>query len=184
MGARAIDRRTEEPHLEELVRRAQDGDFDAFEQIYGRLSGRVHALCLRMTANRARAEDLTQDTFVRAWERLETFRGGSQFPAWLKRLAINIVLSDRRYRSRRQDRESGGDVLEFKAAGQPSVTATVLDLEKAVSGLPPQARRVFVLHDVEGYRHAEVARLLDVAEGTSKAQLHRARKLLREALRS
>lgn len=184
MGARAIDRRENGPPLEKLVRNAQRGDFEAFEQIYKRTAGLVHALCLRMTGNRARAEDLTQDAFVRAWEGIGTVRDDREFSAWLRRLVVNVILSDRRSRSRHEDRESAdSDVLEFRPASPATAPATTLDLEKAVAGLPPKARMVFVLHDVEGYRHAEIGRLLDVAEGTSKAQLHRARKILREALR-
>src|SRR5881398_998874 len=140
----------------DLIQRAQQGDQAAFEALYRAHVGRVYALCLRLTADRARAEELTQDAFVRAWERLASFRGESAFSSWLYRLTVNVVFLGQR-------------------AGQ-------LDLERAIAALPPGAREVFVLHDVEGYRHHEIARLNGIAVGTSKAQLFRARRLLREAL--
>lgn len=185
MEAFAITSEQGRPGVEDEVARAQAGDLEAFESIYRRQAGRVYAICLRMSADPARAEDLTQETFIRAWERLDSFRGDSPFPAWLRRLAVNVVLAEHRSAGRRRARESGGVELErFPQAGQPAGDAADLDLETAISRLPAGARRVFVLHDIEGYRHDEIAGLLGVAPGTSKAQLHRARKLLREALRS
>jgi len=145
----------------DLIHRAQQGDRTAFEALYRAHSGRVYALCLRLTADRALAEERTQDAFVRAWERLATFRGESAFSSWLYRLTVNEVL------------------LERRAIGGAGIA---LDLERAVAALPPGAREVFVLHDVEGYRHEEIAQLTGIAVGTSKAQLFRARRLLREAL--
>jgi len=173
------------PGLEDEVVRAQAGDLEAFESIYRRHAGRIYAICLRMCADAARAEDLTQETFLRAWEKLGSFRGESPFAAWLRRLTVNVVLAERRSAGRRRSRETGTDDVErFPWAPQPAPAGAGMDLETAISRLPVGARRVFVLHDVEGYRHEEIAGLLGVAEGTSKTQLHRARKLLREALRS
>jgi len=164
------------------VARARSGDVGAFEQLYRRHVGRVYAICLRMTADPARAEDHTQEAFIRAWEKLDTYRGESGFERWLSRVAVNVVRSGHRARGRREERERPMDGDESPVPGP--TTGAALDLERALCGLPPGARQVFVLHDVEGYRHEEIAGLLDVTTGTSKSQLHRARKLLREALRS
>ena len=165
-----------------VVRRAQSGDQEAFGDLYRAHAGRVYALCLRLEADAARAEELTQDVFVRAWERLASYRGESAFGTWLYRLAVNVVLSDRRSAWRRARRElvtADPSALEPPAA-RPA--GRDLDLEQAIAALPPGARTVFVLHDVEGYTHDEIAGLSGIAEGTSKAQLFRARRLLREAL--
>jgi RNA polymerase sigma-70 factor (ECF subfamily) len=164
------------------VARARSGDTGAFEQLYRRHVGRVYAICLRMTADPARAEEHTQEAFIRAWEKLDTYRGESGFDRWLSRVAVNVVRSGYRARGRREERERPMDGEESPA--RSSTTGAALDLERALAGLPPGAREVFVLHDVEGYRHEEIAGLLEVTTGTSKSQLHRARKLLREALRS
>lgn len=166
----------------DLVSRAQSGDATAFESLYRQHSRRIFALCLRMVADPDRAEDLVQETFVRAWEKLSSFRGDSAFATWLHRLAINVVLGEGR---RRQSRREGDQVpIDDSSTLQPSIrrSETGIDLERAIAGLPDQARVVFVLHDIEGYRHSEIAELAGIAEGTSKAHLHRARKLLREAL--
>ena len=167
-----------------LVDRAVNGDFAAYERLYHRHVGRIYALCLRMTADPTSAEDLTQQAFIRGWERLDTFRGESEFAAWLHRIAVNIVLTDRRSRGRRFE-QPVDDIDALVAAPLPRQTAAGgIDLERAIARLPQRARAVFVLHDVEGYRHDEIAELLEIAVGTSKTQLHRARRLLREALRS
>lgn len=163
------------------VRRAQAGDESAFEALYREHVGRVYAICLRMSADARRAEELTQDAFVRAWERLGSFRGESAFSSWLYRIAVNVVLGAWRAEKRRVRRQDAAAQREGSPAGQRN-PGTRLDLERAIAELPPGARRIFVLHDVEGYRHDEIARLTGLAPGTSKAQLHRARRLLREAL--
>jgi len=169
----------------ERVRAAQAGDVAAFEVLYRSTVSLVHALCLRMAGNALLAEELTQDVFVRAWQKLPSFRGESAFATWLTRLAVNVVLTERRNRGRRDARFSFSDDLDSLA---PSVPAghpgTALDLEKAIAGLPDQARHVFVLHDVEGWGHAEIARFTGLAVGTCKSHLHRARALLREVLGS
>jgi RNA polymerase sigma-70 factor (ECF subfamily) len=165
-----------------VVRRAQAGDQEAFGDLYRAHAGRVYALCLRLEADAARAEELTQDVFVRAWERIASYRGESAFGTWLHRLAVNVVLADRRSAWRRAKRLlTTGDPAAFERARE-SASAPDLDLEAAIAALPPGARTVFVLHDVEGYTHDEIAGLSGIAEGTSKAQLFRARRLLREAL--
>jgi RNA polymerase sigma-70 factor (ECF subfamily) len=167
--------------------RAASGDRQAFERLYRKHVNRVYALCARMVADRARAEELTQDVFVRAWEKLHLFRGDSSFATWLHRLAVNVVLNDRKAEGRRrsrfeeEDEEHGMDGY-VGVVGMVLAPGDLLDLEKAITRLPPGARRVFTLHDVEGYKHEEIAEMLGVTTGATKAQLHRARMLLREAL--
>ena len=168
----------------ELVRRARDRDQQAFAQLYRRHVGRVHALCRRMTADIPRAEELTQTVFVKVWEKLSLFRGESAFASWLHRLTVNTVLTEFRTTRRREARVFGtDDPTALETPGTPPARGLRLDLEAAIATLPPRARVVFVLHDVEGYTHEEIARLLELETGTSKAQLHRARQLLQEALR-
>jgi RNA polymerase sigma-70 factor (ECF subfamily) len=167
----------------DLVRSAQRGDLAAFEQLYRSSVRLVYALCLRMAGDAARAEELTQDVFVRAWQKLSTFRGDSAFATWLTRLAVNVVLTERRARGRRDERfPLSGEMETLPAAGPETHPGTALDLERAIARLPERARRVFVLHDVEGWRHAEIARLMGLAVGSCKSHLHRARALLREVL--
>jgi RNA polymerase sigma-70 factor (ECF subfamily) len=164
-----------------LVRRAQAGDTAAFEGLYRVHVGRVYALCLRLTGDRMSAEELTQDAFVRAWERLDTFRGESAFFSWLYRLTVNVVLGERRANRRYTLRfVSVDDEPAHSAAPRPA--GLRMDLDQAIAALPPGAREVFVLHDVEGYKHEEIAGMTGLAAGTSKAHLHRARRLLREHL--
>jgi len=172
---------------------AASGDRQAFERLYRQHVNRVFSLCARMVADRLRAEELTQDVFVRAWEKLHLFRGESSFGTWLHRMTVNVVLNARKSEGRRQSRfeetddESGGvDAMAASrtsgVAGTPLPPGDLLDLEEAMKRLPPGARRVFILHDVEGYKHGEIAEMLGVTTGATKAQLHRARLLLREAL--
>ena len=165
---------------------AARGDRQAFERLYRRHVNRVFSLCTRMVGDRARAEELTQDAFVRAWEKLDQFRGESAFGTWLHRLAVNVVLNDRQTESRRRGRQDDS-VEDVDTMAHDTVRAEVppglsIDLERAIAGLPPGARKVFVLHDVEGYTHDEIGEMLGVTAGGCKAQLHRARLLLREAL--
>jgi len=170
----------------ELVRRAQAGDRTAFEQLYRDNVGRVYALCFRMAGTADLAEELAQDVFVRAWQKLGSFRGESAFSSWLHPLTVNVALSERRSRRRRVARVmTTDDLTAYERPGPPTRSdgpESGFDLERALATLPPGARAVFVLHDVEGYKHEEIAQLTGVATGTSKAQLHRARRLLREAL--
>ena len=164
--------------------RAAAGDRDAFARLYEAHAPRVFALCVRMTADRALAEELTQDAFVRAWEKLPLFRGDSSFGTWLHRLTVNVVLNRQASDGRRRRHlapDDDGAALD-QAPARPHAPGDRMDLEQAIAGLPPGARRVFVLYDVEGYQHDEIARLLGITAGGSKAQLHRARLLLREAL--
>lgn len=162
---------------------AVNGDRLAFERLYRDNINRVYAVCVRMCGDRSRAEELAQDAFVRAWERLQQFRGDSAFSTWLHRLTVNVVLEAQRSERRGRARTESDDVLD----AAPPVTrrehhAERMDLAVAIAALPPGARTVFALHDVEGYKHEEIAEMLDITSGGSKAQLHRARRLLREAL--
>ena len=166
----------------ELVRRAAAGEMRAFEALYRRHAGRVHGAVWRLSGmNEARAEELTQEAFVRAWQKLESFRFESAFSTWLHRLAVNVALMDLRAR----DPEDAVDTDVLEAASDPFVPFCAgerADLEQAVANLPPRARAVLVLHDVEGWKHEEIGRELGMAVGSSKAQLHRARGLLRRML--
>jgi RNA polymerase sigma-70 factor (ECF subfamily) len=169
--------------VSDLVRLAQQGDHGAFEQLYRLHVGRVYALCLRLSGDATEARTLTQDAFVRAWEGLATFRGDSEFSSWLHRLTVNVVLADRRAAARRERRVAAdSDAAAYELGASEQWTPERLDLEQAIAALPPGARAVFVLYDIEGYDHGEIAKLVGIAPGTSKAQLHRARRLLREAL--
>jgi RNA polymerase sigma-70 factor, ECF subfamily len=172
------------PQDSDLVARAQAGDQAAFEQLYKLHVSRVFALCMRMAGNADRAEELTQDVFVRTWEKLGSFRGDSAFSTWLHRVAVNLVLSRGRATTRRASREvTTDDVAAFERPGPSKPRAGAgLDLEAAIATLPEGARKVFVLHDVEGYKHGEIADMMGLATGTCKAQLHRARRMLREVL--
>ena len=169
--------------IEDLVERAKDGDTRAFEQVYRRTSERVYALCLRMAGDGQRAEELVQDVFVRAWERLGSFRGDALFTTWLHRLTVNLVLQERRSRGRRRAREvTSPDLEHYGRTAQRSMPGTRVDIERAIAGLPDKARRVLVLRDVEGYKYNEIAEITGVSLGTVKAQIHRARGLVKEAL--
>ena len=165
-----------------LVRRAQGGDLAAFEALYRANVGRVHAVCRRLAGHAALAEELTQEAFVRAWRRLATFRGESSFATWLHRVAVNAFLDHCRGRDVR--RESAGEDGDAALAAMSTAhdPGAGIDLERAISLLPSGARTVFVLHDVEGFEHGEISAMTGIAVGTSKAQLHRARRLLREVL--
>lgn len=159
---------------------AREGDREAFERLYRRHVGRIHGLARRM-AGADRADDLTQDVFVRAWEKLETFRAESQFGTWLYRLAVNVIVEDRRKKSS-QWQQLSDEQAAFGLPVRPADTPLRMDLAAAVDRLPGGAREVFVLHDVEGYKHREIGRIVGITTGTSKGQLHRARMILRQYL--
>ena len=171
-----------------LVRRAATGDSRAFEQLYRSHVDRIHGLCCRLChGDTAKAEQSTQDAFVRAWEKIGSFRGESRFGTWLHRLTVNVVLGEHRLLKRWVTFDEGVAV-----DGDDSVAPELVlrhddiggrvDLERALARLPKGARAVLILHDVEGYQHDEISTLTGIAVGTSKAQLHRARRLLREWL--
>lgn len=168
----------------ELARAAADGDTRAYERIYRRHSPRVYALLWRLCGgNAARAEDVLQETFIQAWRKLPQFRFESALGTWLHRLAVNTALMELRAAAF-ESLDIGDSGLEM-IADLPAATrchATGMDLERAVLTLPPRARAVLVLHDIEGWKHNEIAEELQMAVGSSKAQLHRARSLLRARL--
>jgi len=176
----------------EAIRRAQQGDAEAFERIYGLHNRRVYALCLRMVGNAAEAEDLTQEAFLQLFRKIGTFRGESAFSTWLHRLAVNVVLMRLRRKTLAEtsleettdpDEEVGGP---RKDIGGPDLRLSGsidrVNLERAVEQLPPGYRAVFVLHDVQGYEHNEIATIMNCSIGNSKSQLHKARMRLRELL--
>ena len=178
----AARRETATVDVESLdARRAATGDEAAFERLYRRHVARIHTMVRRMAGTDA-ADDLTQDIFVRAWDKLATFRGESAFGTWLYRLGVNVVLSRRR--SDKNDRTwILDDEVAFGDATQPMVhPATRMDLDSAIARLPDGARKIFVLHDVEGWTHEEIAEQMGLVPGTSKSQLSRARAALRRML--
>src|ERR1700681_2258520 len=169
---------------QKLIRRAQAGDVDAFEILYSEHSPRIYALCLRLMAgDTSDATELLQDVFIKAWRRLDTFRGDSAFASWLHRLTVNTMLENTRSEGRRTARVLPmEDTSRLAGAARASGIELKMDMESAIASLPKGARLAFVLHDVEGYQHQEIAEQLSVTVGTVKAQLHRARRLLRERL--
>ncbi|MGH9684053.1 MAG: RNA polymerase sigma factor [Candidatus Acidiferrales bacterium] len=176
----------------EAIRLAQQGDAAAFERIYRLHNRRVYSLCLRMVGNTAEAEDLTQEAFLQLFRKISTFRGESAFSTWLHRLAVNVVLMRLRKKSAIEmsleevtepDEESDGPRRDF---GGPDLrlsgSVDRLNLQRAVEQLPPGYKTVFVLHDVQGYEHNEIATIMHCSIGNSKSQLHKARMRIRELL--
>ncbi len=166
----------------DCVRQAASGDVRAFEQLYELHLPRVHSLVRRMTGGRD-TDELTQDIFVRVWQKLGSFRGDSAFGTWLHRLAVNVVIERFRTDATRRARLVDGEGIFETLSSPPGRRDVSLDFEAALEKLPDGAREIFVLHDVDGYKHAEIAALLGISAGTSKAQLHRARMMLRKHLR-
>jgi len=172
-----------------LISRVKNNDAAAFEQLYRLHSGRVFALCFRLAGNRALAEEFAQEAFVRAWQKIHSFRGESLFSSWLYRLTSNVVLSELRKKNHKlvnideinfHELHELHELQEYQHGIDDKFdTGKVMDMEKAISNLPSGARAIFVLHDIEGYKHIEIADMTGLAVGTSKTQLHRARKLLK-----
>lgn len=157
---------------------AASGDAQAFERLYRSHVPRIYSLARRMIGTDA-ADEVTQDVFVRAWQKLHTFRGEAAFGTWLYRLGVNVMLAHRGAQGTARQRFADIEDGERLAVQRPAALEHAMDLEAAIERLPPGARRVFVLHDVEGFRHKEIAAQLGITSGTSKAQLHRARMALR-----
>jgi RNA polymerase sigma-70 factor (ECF subfamily) len=176
----------------EAIERAKQGDAEAFQALYDRHKRRVYSLCLRMTANTAEAEDLAQEAFLQLFRKIGTFRGESAFSTWLHRLSVNVVLMHLRKKSlpvvsleeTTQNTEEDSPKKDF-GAEDLSLAGSIdrLQLQKAVESLPPGYRTIFVLHDVEGYEHNEIAGIVGCSIGNSKSQLHKARMKLRDILR-
>ena len=163
------------------IRQAQRADARAFEALYRLHVDKIYGLCLRMTGNVSEAEDCTQEAFIQAWKKMTKFRGDSAFSTWLHRIAVNAVLGRIRKSKREQDRMVAvADV--YQARLDTGDSGEMRDLAEAIDRLPEKARHVFVLHAVYGYSHDEAAKMLGIAAGTSKAQVHRARRLLAQQL--
>jgi RNA polymerase sigma-70 factor (ECF subfamily) len=160
---------------------AVSGDQHAFERLYRTHVARIHGLARRMISV-DEADELTQDIFVRAWQKLATFRGESAFGTWLHRLAINVLLARRGALGTARARFDDGEGTLDDLRSRPGTPELSMDFETAIQKLPPGARQIFVLHDVQGYKHEEIGTMLQVSPGTSKAQLHRARMMLRKHL--
>jgi RNA polymerase sigma-70 factor (ECF subfamily) len=176
----------------EAIERAKLGDADAFQALYDRHKRRVYSLCLRMTANTAEAEDLAQEAFLQLYRKIATFRGESAFSTWLHRLSVNVVLMHLRKKglpvvSLEETTQGGEEDTPKKDFGAEDLALAGsidrLQLQRAVDDLPPGYRTIFVLHDVEGYEHNEIAQIVGCSIGNSKSQLHKARMKLRDLLR-
>jgi RNA polymerase sigma-70 factor (ECF subfamily) len=175
----------------QLIARAQRGDEESFSALFEAHKRRVYSLCLRMTGNTAEAEDLTQEAFLQLFRKISTFRGESAFSTWLHRLAVNVVLMHLRKKGLQQisldevDTSQDEPVKRDYGSDDRRLTGSVdrIGLQKAIADLPPGYRMVFVLHDVEGYEHNEIAEIMKCSVGNSKSQLHKARMKLRERLR-
>ncbi len=168
----------------DLINACKSGDPLAFKSLYEKYSGRVYALALRMCCNNDIADDLTQEVFIKVWESISSFKGDSAFYSWLHRICINCFLmklrTDKNYEKKIGDsfNNSEGNVLMLAYTKDDFS----LDMEKAIQKLPSQAKLIFILFEIEGYKHKEISQMLNIEEGTSKAHLHRARKILRENL--
>jgi len=190
--ARTRRNQTSEWTEADAIRLAQEGNAEAFEFIYRMHSRRVYALCLRMVGNTAEAEDLAQEAFLQLFRKIQTFRGESAFSTWLHRLSVNVVLMKLRKKSLPEtsleemtepDEESSGPRRDV-GSPDPTLVGSIdrLNLERAVDQLPPGYKQVFVLHDVQGFEHNEIAKMMGCSIGNSKSQLHKARLRLRELL--
>lgn len=166
----------------DLARRIASGDERAFEEFYHAHARRVYAICLRLSADPERAQALVQDTFVLAWERMDSFRGESRLSSWLHRIAVNVFMEGQRRRTRWQRLLVQGDDRAELSPDRRDDPGLRVDLERCIAALPDGARTMLVLRDIEGHSYRDIARITGVAEGTVKAQLHRARRLLKEML--
>ena len=174
----------------ELVKRAQEGDAEAFAALFHAHKGRVYSICLRMTNNTAQAEDLTQDAFLQVFRKLDTFKGNSALSTWLYRIAVNTVLMHFRKKALKQislDEPSSQDVKQVRREygsrdGRLTGSVDRIALIRAIKDLPAGYRTIFLLHEVEGYEHQEIAKILDCSVGNSKSQLHKAKLRIREFL--
>ncbi len=177
----SLDREAKRREDDQLVERARRGDMEAFETLYRRHSPAVFGLALRMLQNRADAEDLLQEIFLHAYDRLASFEGRSAFGTWLYRLSVNRCLDHLRSRGAKEQNRT--EPLTPEIPGRVSTAGLrVLDLERAIGELPPSSRAAFLLHHVAGFDHKEVGEMMGIAVGTSKSLVHRARTRLKEAL--
>ena len=173
-----------EIHEEKLINACKMGDPAAFKSLYDKYSGRVYALSLRMCGSDDIADDLTQEVFIKVWESISSFKGDSAFYSWLHRICINCFLM--KLRTEKNYEKKISESLNNSKSSSLMTAYTnddfSLDMEKAIQKLPSQAKLVFILFEVEGYKHKEISQMLNIEEGTSKAHLHKARKILREEL--
>jgi len=173
--------------VDQDAQRAAAGDMDAFEKVYRRYNQRVYSHCLRMVRNSADAEDLTQEVFIQLFRKINTFRGDSSFTTWLHRLTVNQVLMHLRkpiVKTEKTTEDGATPIRIVRGTENPSRMAQIdrIALDHAIAALPPGYRMVFILHDIEGYEHEEIGKILGCAVGTSKSQLHKARLRLRQFL--
>jgi RNA polymerase sigma-70 factor (ECF subfamily) len=173
--------------VDQDAQRAAAGDMDAFEKVYRRYNQRVYSHCLRMVRNSADAEDLTQEVFIQLFRKINTFRGDSSFTTWLHRLTVNQVLMHLRkpiVKTEKTTEDGATPIRIVRGTENPSRMAQIdrIALDHAIAALPPGYRMVFILHDIEGYDHEEIGKILGCAVGTSKSQLHKARLRLRQFL--
>jgi|WetSurMetagenome_2_1015567.scaffolds.fasta_scaffold58716_2 RNA polymerase sigma-70 factor, ECF subfamily len=176
-------RKTDDPE-EELVLQAKAGSHEAFEALYRMHLGHVYGICMRILTDRSKAEEITQKIFIHAWMKLQSFRGESRFSSWLYRLSVNMILDQVKMVGWKNDSEIRNEQTKF--TGAPSFEPAHnlrLDINNAIDSLPRQARIVFVMHDIAGYTHEEIAEAMKLSPGTCKAQLSRARRILREVLK-
>ena len=169
----------------ELIKEARGGSSAAFRELYEMHVNRIYAVCLRYSQDTDMADELTQEVFIKAWEKLDSFHFESKFSSWLYSIATNQFLMQKRSQKRFSERvtQYGEIQLRENPLLKPSVSNDYsIDVENALAKLPPQARLAFVLHDIEGYKHHEISEIMNIEVGTSKAHLHRARKMLREEL--
>jgi len=176
-------RKTDDPE-EELIMQAKAGSHAAFEALYRMHLGHVYGICMRILTDRSKAEEMTQKIFIHAWMKLQSFRGESRFSSWLYRLSVNMILDQLKLVGWKNDSEIRNEQTKFTGAlsFEPSHNLR-LDLNNAIDSLPRQARIIFVMHDIAGYTHEEIAEAMKLSPGTCKAQLSRARKILREVLK-
>lgn len=178
----AATRRAPEPDEPELIRRVRDGDRASFERLYRLHAGRTYALCLRLTGRREAAEEMTQEVFVRAWQHRRKFRPEEGIGGWLHRVALNLHLGELRKHVRRGVHCELPDDDRLPGPDSSHTAGAELDLERAIAKLPDTARTVYVLHEVHGYQHREIARRTGMAVGTTKTHVHRARQRLKRML--
>jgi len=170
--------------MEDIITQVKSGDSDAYALLYKANVDHIYALCLRMSGNRHLAGELTQDVFVRAWEKIHQFAGNSAFSTWLHKLAVNQVLTHFKKRQTIEDREQDIDLdIRHPETRRNMASDEKIDLEQAILHLPERERFVLTLHDIEGYKHAEIGEWMGISTQTSRVYLHNARKLLRETLK-
>jgi RNA polymerase sigma-70 factor (ECF subfamily) len=166
----------------DVIIQASQKDQSAFKKLFDKYSGKIYAFSLRLAMNTESAEEIVQETFIKAWNKLESFRFESKFSTWLFGIAYNEFLMHNRAKNRRDNKFAAADINDLVEIKSVFNFDTNIDIEKAISKLPEQAKAVFVLHEIEGYKHNEIAEMINIQEGTSKAHLNRARKILREEL--